>query len=398
MNCEQEKGDHVLFVGEANFSLSLSIIRIWNSSSTNNVWASCFELDPVSELAKDNIRQLEDIGVNVILGVDATNLEHHFSEKKFAKIIFMFPHIGGKMRVEKNRQLLKQFAVSCQNHLVQQGQVIITLCKGQGGTPFDTVQRPQEKDTWQVVKMMAFGSFVLTNISNFDLKNNNSYKPFGYRSLDKAFNAENAVVHVFKKAPNWPSLNCTTLKEVVHEYLVHKFQKMLHDKKCALGQLLQERDPKPKSFSANIDDKPFLANSEGQIVFVFSSDNTLTVWLENVNLSKLACEQFNLECKQLWTETVSLYPPIYNHDLSFWLVNNYDSCDEKTLALIIKVVGRDCVVKYECLDTYIKGSRTSKTIRLTYQSENYALNPQNVMELHQEIGQAMETFMGVTIR
>ena len=81
-------------------------------------------------------------------------------------------------------------------------QVIITLCGGQGGTPFDPVKR-SESDTWQALKMAALGNLQLVSIGFFDIESfrnkvQDSYSSYGYRGKDKGFNIEKGVVHVFE--------------------------------------------------------------------------------------------------------------------------------------------------------------------------------------------------------
>ena len=212
--------EYVLFVGEGNFSFSTSMIKFWQLSLSNsefrqedrnicefklsNVYATCYENEPVSVKAKENIKILKEMGVNVRIGFDATK-RLRLKCKYFDKIIFMFPHVGGKMKIQKNRQLLENFATNISNHLNPnnpRAQVIITLCGGQGGTPFDPVKR-SESDTWQALKMAAFGNLQLVSIGFFDIESfrnkvQDSYSSYGYRGKDKGFNIEKGVVHVFE--------------------------------------------------------------------------------------------------------------------------------------------------------------------------------------------------------
>ena len=72
----------------------------------------------------------------------------------FSQIIFMFPHIGGKMKIHLNRRLLRDFGQSAvslmgQSSSSSESRVIVSLCGGQGGTPKDPVKRA-EADNWQV--------------------------------------------------------------------------------------------------------------------------------------------------------------------------------------------------------------------------------------------------------
>ena len=191
----------ILFVGEGNFSFSRYLIEnVKNDFS--NIIATCYEPESsLSESTKDNVTALIDHGVKVEFGVDATKLEEKFREIKWDKIIFMFPHIGGKMKIQKNRELLKNFAQSVQKVLAKNGSVIVALCDGQGGTPYDKCQR-LEADSWQILKMMAFGSFGLTKVSKFNLEQYPGYRAYGYRSMDKGFHVDQGTIHVFQSFPS----------------------------------------------------------------------------------------------------------------------------------------------------------------------------------------------------
>ena len=103
-------------------------------------------LDPtwfVSDFAKKNVTKLKKLGVKVVSGVDATNLRKsvELEDQLFDLVVFMFPHIGGKMKIQKNRDLIKEFAVNIRPFLNFGGSVIVTLAGGQGGTPVDPIQR-----------------------------------------------------------------------------------------------------------------------------------------------------------------------------------------------------------------------------------------------------------------
>ena len=130
----------VLFVGEGNFSFSNLLTEYWernittkkdksniflqeNNTKLQNIYSTCYENQPVSEFAKQNIDSLRQRGVNVYLGIDATKIfveneeKNKLSCKSFDKIIFMFPHIGGKMKIKKNRDLIRDFAKNMVNYL-----------------------------------------------------------------------------------------------------------------------------------------------------------------------------------------------------------------------------------------------------------------------------------------
>ena len=124
------KDKRILFVGEGNFSFSRHLTENWDLTNLN-VLATCYESKP-SDFAKENIQALEASGVEIKLNFDATKISEQ-TEKCFDITIFMFPHVGGKMKINKNRELLKQFGISASNVLKKKSsQVIVTLCDGQG--------------------------------------------------------------------------------------------------------------------------------------------------------------------------------------------------------------------------------------------------------------------------
>ena len=137
-------------------------------------------------------------GIRVLTGVDATKLEEHkiLSSEKFDLVVFNFPHVGGKMRIEKNRELLKKFFMSVQHILQYNGQVFMSLCDGQGGTPVDRTLR-KWNDSWQVTEMAAYGDFILIAIEPFDSLLFETYTVTGYRSLEKQFNTQGSLTHIF---------------------------------------------------------------------------------------------------------------------------------------------------------------------------------------------------------
>ena len=112
------------------------------------------------------VAALEELGVCVKHGVDATALHASFKEQcpRFSVVIFNYPHTGVR-KIQLNRRLLRDFFKSVNDVLdPDQGKVRVALLRGQGGTPADSDQRV---DNWRVIENAAEGGFVLTSVLPF---------------------------------------------------------------------------------------------------------------------------------------------------------------------------------------------------------------------------------------
>ncbi|XP_046559648.1 ferredoxin-fold anticodon-binding domain-containing protein 1 homolog [Haliotis rubra] len=196
----------LLLVGEGDFSLAVALVSKCDFHG-NQVLATSLESEESIEkhhLAARNIQILRDRGVRVCFNVDATELQtctdlQGSEDARFSRIIFNFPHAGGKSNHKKNRTLLNNFFSSAVKVLSPDGQIMVTLCKGQGGTPADRPMRAWH-DSWQVVSMAANASLILTQVVPFSAEEFQEYNSVGFRSLDKGFHTEGALTHVFEVA------------------------------------------------------------------------------------------------------------------------------------------------------------------------------------------------------
>lgn len=117
------------------------------------------------------------------------------------------------MKIQLNRELLKNTFQSAKNVLRNNGRMMVSLCRGQGGTPADEPKRRWD-DSWQITEMAAHGDFILVAVEPFIKKNFPDYRCVGYRGQDVEFNMEGALVHIFsKRRPPYKSIDKETAKK-----------------------------------------------------------------------------------------------------------------------------------------------------------------------------------------
>ncbi|KAL8601939.1 hypothetical protein ACOMHN_008431 [Nucella lapillus] len=236
----------VLLVGEGNFSLSASLVE-GGAISGPQMIATCREsftaVQESHQLAASNINFLEKAGTTVLFEVDATDLHNNndINFYQFERVIFNFP-LADRHNIKKNRELLSDFFSSVKNILdPEKGQVMVTLCKGQGGTPADQPMRSWH-DSWQVVSMAANAGFILKCISPFQAEQFVRYKSVGFRFQDKGFNTDSALTHVFEVAAAVSVPTVSSVRSVMtqddQQFAVPAYVRRKHDR----WSLLDKKD------------------------------------------------------------------------------------------------------------------------------------------------------------
>lgn len=133
----------------------------------------------------------------VYLDVGATRIHEHrdIAAHKYSKVVFNFPHIGSKKKpnIEEHRDLLLEMFKSARRVVRDDGQMVVSLCRGQGGTELDEPFCPYEK-SWKIAEMGAHGDFILVSVEPYVKENFVNYK-----CHDADFSVDGALVHVFSK-------------------------------------------------------------------------------------------------------------------------------------------------------------------------------------------------------
>eukprot|EP01063_Lacrimia_lanifica_P015923 TRINITY_DN22578_c0_g1_i1.p1 TRINITY_DN22578_c0_g1~~TRINITY_DN22578_c0_g1_i1.p1 ORF type:complete len:344 (+),score=46.15 TRINITY_DN22578_c0_g1_i1:57-1088(+) len=196
--------EHVLVLGDGDLSFSEACSR---TMPCRTLVATSF--DTYDELcakyggdySQEIVGLLRARGVEVQHGVDATDLARTLlpppeggPRALFDRIVFNFPHPGGKGKINLSRALLKDFFRSALGVLHPDGEVVVTLARGQGGSPFDTVRRAT-CNHWQVVENAAASGLVLTACLPFVPLE--GYKSSGHRSTKRSFVTRDGLTHVF---------------------------------------------------------------------------------------------------------------------------------------------------------------------------------------------------------
>lgn len=210
----------VLIVGDGNFSFARAFLRHnVPRLADGSLEVTASSLDSRQELADmypnsaEILDELARGGVRVMHQMDATALEASAAlsagappATAFDRVVFNFPHFaaGGNRRnkISRHRQLLREFFASARGVLRDDGQVWVTLCRGQGGTPLDEQRAPRAfGDTWQIVLCAADAGLLLldAHLCPVDKLEALGYYSVGYQLREKAFWTHDSVTHVFVK-------------------------------------------------------------------------------------------------------------------------------------------------------------------------------------------------------
>ncbi|GLU23999.1 hypothetical protein SLE2022_399720 [Rubroshorea leprosula] len=210
----------ILLVGEGDFSFSSCLANAFGYA-TNMVATS---RDPREELlskytrAVENLKDLEDLGCNILHGIDAhTMSEHAFLKLKvFDRIVFNFPHSGfntvfrehDSWLIRRHQDLVRGFLRSAKKMLAENGEVHITH---KTAYPFSKweIEELAEKEGLSLVEKEAF---YRSDYQGYENKRGDGI------SCDLAFPVGQSSTFKFNKAS---------------EKLIKKKKKTRHQRKCS---------------------------------------------------------------------------------------------------------------------------------------------------------------------
>ena len=113
-----------------------------------------------NDFAVENIEKLSSFeSVEIMHEVDATDLRQKFGSRTFDRVIFNFPLKKIKhCQIERSGE---RFFASTAHHVERfKGDICVSLCQCQGGTPLDNPRR-ELGNSWQVVYRAARAGWYL---------------------------------------------------------------------------------------------------------------------------------------------------------------------------------------------------------------------------------------------
>lgn len=207
----------VLLVGEGDFSFARALVRVTSAaagmvaretSSMSSVTITATSLESASVIRQawrgaSNVDALAAApNVRVEHGVDATALLETFERGTFDRVCFMFPHIAGKGRINRNRELLFGYLSSARDVLAPNGLIEVALAPGQGGTSVDGSALRDYGNSWQAYTQGAEAGLVMIDVAPFD---DAAWRALEYESrghwrsaeAERGFRTEQGASHVF---------------------------------------------------------------------------------------------------------------------------------------------------------------------------------------------------------
>ncbi|MGH0190049.1 UNVERIFIED_CONTAM: hypothetical protein FKN15_041161, partial [Acipenser sinensis] len=405
----------VLLVGEGNFSFSASVCE--TAGSCTEITATCFQPEEAARQqveAGRNIQRLLERGAEVYFQVDCTQLKEcvALSGRQFDRVVFNFPHCGRKAGVRKNRTLLTKFFLSCAEVLSEDGEVHIALCNGQGGTPADQPMR-EWHNSWQVVAMAAEAGFILSEICPFDCAKYHSYRSTGYRKIPvsrdnlPAFH-ETLLICGFdpERRPDYIRVLQRSLEKVIPAKLdsserLLTFQK-LSDAPVLHGISVKQKGERqvgwiavipPGRFHPDLHVCAVTLNLDLLAMLVFGVQDWRMLWSSDPRF----LDQFGqTELRPL--QSFSLHPPLYQHDVSFWV--DPLSFDELGFHSLVRQVTAGAVIDVRLVDSfqYPHMPQASRCYRLSYQACDRALSSRKAHELQLRLREQIQQRLQVTLR
>ncbi|CAK8994442.1 unnamed protein product [Durusdinium trenchii] len=258
----EREGTRVLLLGEGNLSFAWAISKLKLSC----VIASTFETEDEHrerfQGSQARTQMLRDAGVQVIFGVDATDLStlpEEVKEKPFERVIFQFPQHPERNKIHLNRQLLRQSLQEASRLLTEDGQVLISLLQGQGGSPAEATQR-RPKDTWQAQEMGLEAGLLLVGVSECPMEEllAMGYESTGFRGRglrdqtkevyqERSFNVTGSLTHRFARlGPGVQSAFPTVRSHDISFWIQENFSEDLLLRTCAAVALGGELDVQPE--------------------------------------------------------------------------------------------------------------------------------------------------------